>query len=134
MEVERFLYLDADILCDADVSELQTVDMGNAPAGWVPEAPMAGAADRNVAEQLGNSETEFYFNAGVMLVNVPEWRRQKVTERALEYIARHRPVFHDPSGFELRALPECADVGYQIQLHVQYAQELAVSKATVWNY
>ena len=33
MAVDRFLYVDADTLCDLDVSELQTRDMGAAPAG-----------------------------------------------------------------------------------------------------
>ncbi len=97
MEVDRFLYVDADTLCDVDVSELQAFDMKGAPAAWVPEAPLSQAIDRNVAEQLGNDETGSYFNAGVMLVNVSEWRRQKVTENAMEYIARYRPAFHDQS-------------------------------------
>jgi lipopolysaccharide biosynthesis glycosyltransferase len=97
MEVDRFLYVDADTLCDVDVSELQAFDMKSAPVAWVPEAPLSRATDRNVAEQLGNDQTASYFNAGVMLVNVPEWRRQKVTENALEYIARYRPAFHDQS-------------------------------------
>src|SRR5476649_604097 len=35
MEVDRFLYVDADTLCAVDVSGLQTLDMGNVPAGWV---------------------------------------------------------------------------------------------------
>jgi lipopolysaccharide biosynthesis glycosyltransferase len=97
MVAERYLYVDADTLCDLDVSELQSVEMGNLPAGWVPEAPLSLAVDRGVAEQLGNSPTEFYFNAGVMLVNVAEWRRQKVTERAMEFVAQHSPAFHDQS-------------------------------------
>ena len=97
MEVDRFLYVDADTLCDVDVSELQSFDMKSAPVAWVPEAPLSRATDRNVAEQLGNDETASYFNAGVMLVNVSEWRRQKVTENAMEYIARYRPAFHDQS-------------------------------------
>jgi lipopolysaccharide biosynthesis glycosyltransferase len=97
MEVDRFLYVDADTLCDVDVSELQSFDLKSAPVAWVPEAPLSQATDRNVAEQLGNDETASYFNAGVMLVNVSEWRRQKVTENAMEYITRYRPAFHDQS-------------------------------------
>jgi lipopolysaccharide biosynthesis glycosyltransferase len=97
VEVDRFLYVDADTLCDVDVSELLSFDMKSVPAAWVPEAPLSRAVDRDVAEQLGNDETGSYFNAGVMLVNVYEWRRQKVTENAMEYIARYRPVFHDQS-------------------------------------
>ncbi len=36
MEVDRFLYVDADTLCDVDVSELQSFDMKSAPVAWVP--------------------------------------------------------------------------------------------------
>jgi lipopolysaccharide biosynthesis glycosyltransferase len=97
LDAERFLYVDADTLCDVDVSSLNTLDMGKSPAGLVPEASLAGATDRFVAEQLGNSPVEPYFNAGVILVNVPEWRRQRVTEQAIEYITTHRPPFHDQS-------------------------------------
>lgn len=97
MEVEQFLYMDADTLCDVDVSELQLLDLAGAPAGWVTEAPLPLAVDREVAEQLGNRPDEFYFNAGVMLVNTAEWRRQQVSEKAMEYIVRYRPAFHDQS-------------------------------------
>jgi lipopolysaccharide biosynthesis glycosyltransferase len=97
IEADRFLYLDADILCDLDVSELYRVDMGTRPAGMVSEAPLSGAVDRFVAEQLGNSSAEPYFNSGVILANVVEWRRQRVSEKAIEYITRHRPPYHDQS-------------------------------------
>ena len=85
----------------ADVSGLIALDLGNSPAGLVPEAPLAGAMDRFVAAQLGDSPAEPYFNAGVILVNVPEWRRQRVTERAMGYIAAHRPPFHDQSALNV---------------------------------
>lgn len=101
LPVERFLYVDADTLCDVDVGELNDFDFAGAPAALVPEAPLAGAADRFVAEQLGNSTTEPYFNCGVILVNVPEWRRQRVTERAMEYLATHHPTFWDQSALNV---------------------------------
>ncbi len=101
IEAENFLYLDADILCDADVSELSRLDIGSAPAGMVAEAPMATAVDRFVARQLGDSSAEPYFNSGVIWVNVAEWRRQRVTERAMQYIAEHRPPFWDQSALNV---------------------------------
>lgn len=101
LQVDRFLYVDADTLCDVDVSGLDALEMGSAPAGLVPEAPLAGAADRFVAEQLGNSATAPYFNAGVILVNAVEWRRQQVSESAMAYIAQHRPPFHDQSALNV---------------------------------
>jgi lipopolysaccharide biosynthesis glycosyltransferase len=97
MEVDRFLYLDADTVCDLDVSVLQTLELGHIPAAWVPEAPLAGAVDRRLADQLGNRADEPYFNSGVILVNVPEWRRQQISEKAMAYVARHQPEYHDQS-------------------------------------
>jgi lipopolysaccharide biosynthesis glycosyltransferase len=101
LEVERFLYVDADTLCDVDVSSLNTLDMGGAPAGLVPEAPLAEAADRFVADQLGNSSTEPYFNAGIILISVEAWRRQKISEQAMAYLARHHPRFWDQSALNV---------------------------------
>ena len=97
LEVERFLYVDADTLCDVDVAPLRAFDLGDAPLAWVPEAPLSGAVDRHVAGQLGNRHDEFYFNAGVMLVNVPAWRSQRVTEDAMRYLAGNPARFWDQS-------------------------------------
>lgn len=97
LNVERFLYVDVDTLCDVDVSELQMLDMKNFAVGWVPEAPLAHAADSSVSMQLGGSENEYYFNAGVMLVNVQEWRQQQITEQALDYLKNHIPAYWDQS-------------------------------------
>ena len=97
MSTDRFLYVDADTLCDVDMSPLQSLDMGCFPAAWVPEAPLVHAVDRVVAEQLGNSPDEYYFNAGIMLINVVEWQKQQITEKAMAYLAANRPAFWDQS-------------------------------------
>jgi len=101
LNVDRFLYVDADTLCDVDVSELESFDLRGAPAALVPEAPLAAAADRFVADQLGNSPTEPYLNAGIILIDVAAWKQQRVTERAMEYITTHRPPFHDQSALNV---------------------------------
>ena len=101
LDVERYLYVDADTLCDVDVSELLNLDMSGVPAALVPEAPLSKAADRKVAEKLGNSETQPYFNAGIIYVNVAEWRKQKITELAMDYLARNRPDYWDQSALNV---------------------------------
>ena len=71
--------------------------MGTAPAAWVPEAPLNVAADREVADRLSHGKNDYYFNAGVMLINVQEWKKQKISEQCMEYIAQYRPEYHDQS-------------------------------------
>ncbi len=97
LDANHFLYLDADILCDLDVSQLENLDMGEAPAGFVSEAPLSGCADRAVAKLLGVSPHEPYFNAGIMLVNAVEWRRQEITEQALDFLRNYPAAYWDQS-------------------------------------
>ncbi|NET31563.1 MAG: glycosyltransferase family 8 protein [Cyanothece sp. SIO1E1] len=101
IDADRFLYVDADTLCDLDVSGLQFFEMGDKPVAWVPEAPLHHAADRNVAKQLNGNEFDIYFNAGVMLINSVAWRQQNISERAMDYISTHRPIFHDQSALNV---------------------------------
>jgi len=101
LDANRFLYLDADILCDLDVSQFENLDMGEAPAGFVPEAPLSGCADRYVAKILGASAEESYFNSGVMLVNAVQWRSQQVTEQALEFLRTHPAAYWDQSALNV---------------------------------
>jgi len=97
LKVDRFLYVDADTLCDVDVSPLNSLEMGVAPMAWVPEAPLALAADLGVVNKLKHNPEDLYFNAGVMLVNRDAWIQQKISEQSIEYIASHKPAFHDQS-------------------------------------
>lgn len=101
IESERFLYLDADILCDIDIAPLLDFDFQGHPVAWTTEASLALAGDRQVAHELGNSANEPYFNAGVILINAPEWRRQRISERAMEYLSAHAPAFHDQSALNV---------------------------------
>ncbi len=54
--------------------------MGTFPAAAVRR--MNGRA----RPELGIYERGAHFNAGVMLMNLPEWKRQKITEKSLEFI------------------------------------------------
>jgi lipopolysaccharide biosynthesis glycosyltransferase len=101
LDAARILYIDLDTLCDLDISPLESLPMGQFPAAWVPEAPMRKAVDRVVAEQLGNLEIDQYFNSGVLLINVSEWRQQCVSERAMKYIAEYQPRFYDQSALNV---------------------------------
>jgi lipopolysaccharide biosynthesis glycosyltransferase len=101
LNVDRFLYIDVDTLCDLDVSQLFGLDMRASPAAMVPEAPLSVSADRLVAEVLGNSHDASYFNAGVILVNVEAWRREMITERAMEYLNNHPARFWDQSALNV---------------------------------
>lgn len=91
-DVERFLYLDGDLLVLDDVSILWSANTGDAVLAAVQDmavprvsSPLGLARYR----ELGFAADAPYFNAGVYLVDTARWRAGDITPRALDYIARH---------------------------------------------
>lgn len=77
---DKVLYLDADILCVGKVDELLQHDMDAVVALVVPDAE-ATTVRRVAALKLSQPK---YFNSGVMLMNVPLWLEQRITEQAVD--------------------------------------------------
>jgi lipopolysaccharide biosynthesis glycosyltransferase len=91
LSVERFVYLDVDIVCLADVTELVDRDLHGAPAAFMCETTMGATPDASVLRFLPGHEGSPYLNSGVMVVDREAWVRQRVTERCMELL-RSGPV------------------------------------------
>lgn len=102
-DATRALYLDCDLVVAADLARLFALELG---PHWLLAArdagvPCFGAHPRPGALGAGPFAAETpYFNAGVMLVDVAAWRRERVAERVLEHVTRHRRelLFWDQDG------------------------------------
>jgi lipopolysaccharide biosynthesis glycosyltransferase len=86
--VDRVIYLDVDLLVEADLSELWREEFGRAIVLAVrnysrsimrSHLPLPGVDE---ATRRG----ERYFNSGVMLVNLQRWREENIGAATLEYI------------------------------------------------
>lgn len=87
--VDRVLYLDVDVLVRKDLSSLWSLDLGGAPIGAVrsvhfPSIGSTGAVRYWPA--LSVDPRASYFNAGVLLVDLPRWRSDGIAERAREHL------------------------------------------------
>jgi lipopolysaccharide biosynthesis glycosyltransferase len=82
-EVTRLLYLDTDTLVLNDLREQYNLDIG--------KFPVAAVYDIYVQKQelLGITEEGEYFNSGVMLINIPVWKEQRISEQCFEYLIRY---------------------------------------------
>jgi lipopolysaccharide biosynthesis glycosyltransferase len=89
--IDRVLYLDADCVVVGDLTALWRMDMGS--------AAVAGVRDLTAAylEKNPDIDVERYVNSGVLLMNLPVWRRDYLTEALLTYIREHTPSFVDQS-------------------------------------
>lgn len=73
-ELERVLYLDADVLVVGPTTELWELPLGDADLAAVPN--VVEPAMRPHVRSLGIAVGTHYFNAGVLLIDLTRWREQ----------------------------------------------------------
>ncbi|MDX2099948.1 MAG: glycosyltransferase family 8 protein [Leptolyngbyaceae cyanobacterium bins.59] len=78
-DLEKVLYLDSDLVVNGDLSELYNLDVSNYPVAAF------GGKVRTTKQRL-QLKNDYYFNSGVLLINLNLWRQQKVGLRAIDII------------------------------------------------
>lgn len=88
-ETDRFLYLDADTMVIRPLEALFALSMEGKAMGAVSERPK-DAAYRGGYLKLKNGR---YFNDGIMIINISEWEKQGITEKAFSFQKEPRERF-----------------------------------------
>ena len=85
-KAERVLCTDGDILCQRPLRPLITADLSGNTAAAVRDTSKEYEEMRR--KRVG---TSLYFNAGVLLIDIQEWNRQELSEKAADMAEqRHR--------------------------------------------
>jgi lipopolysaccharide biosynthesis glycosyltransferase len=83
---EKLLYLDVDTVVENDVSQLFDLDLKGYPLGGVEEAEK----EKNHKVAIGMEEQSKYYNTGVLLVDIPSWKKENVLNKA-KHAYKHIP-------------------------------------------
>lgn len=80
-DLDKILYLDADLIIDKNISDFYNTDLGN--------YYLAGAEGLYVTESghkpnIGLTDNDTYINAGVLLMNLKQMRQNKLGSKLLE--------------------------------------------------
>lgn len=92
-EAHRAIYLDCDVLCKTDISELWNIDLEGKPLAAVEDA---GFHLR--LEAMGiDFESQKYFNSGILVMDLDKWREESITDQVLDFIKNNpeKLKFHD---------------------------------------
>ncbi|GCF95645.1 glycosyl transferase family 8 [Enterococcus florum] len=89
---EKILYIDADTLILDDITKLYHQSLQGKTIGAVIDPGQTKALKR-----LGVDSTDYYFNSGVMVIDVASWNQQHITERTIEYLKTNgdKIIYHD---------------------------------------
>ena len=86
-EILRILYLDVDMIVDGDISELWDENLDSKSCGAVVDP---GVTASTFAERWQLMGPGFYFNAGMLLIDVQQFREKLVMERAVKILIADR--------------------------------------------
>jgi lipopolysaccharide biosynthesis glycosyltransferase len=91
----KCLYVDCDVLILGRIRQLWEVNIGND----VLAAVQAPSKDDRF-EALGLASREQYFNTGIMLIDIANWRKEDISNKVLRYIQQNpsKIVYWDQDG------------------------------------
>lgn len=104
--IDRIIYLDCDIIVRKSLEELWETKIEDYALGAVYQL------DKNTIEEikrLGYPLEYGYFNAGVLLINMDYWRKNKVSDRLLDYLIDNYNIikYHDQDALNSVLHKEC---------------------------
>ncbi len=90
-DVDKVVYLDGDTLVNCDLRELFSVDLNDKNCAAVTNnIKMNYSLDSRLSKQKYQfNHFHFYFNAGVMLLNLKKWRSENFQEKTLKFLREY---------------------------------------------
>lgn len=81
-DIGKVLYIDGDVLLQRDLLELYNININNKYAGVVKDI----ISERNInhIKNIG-IKNRYYFNSGMMLLNLTKMRKDNMTEKLIQY-------------------------------------------------
>lgn len=96
-QYDKAVYLDCDLVVLGDVSELYHTELGEHILGAAPEQFIQNTAEfRLYAEKALGLDPDRYTNAGVLLMNLKEFRRHGIEDKFIRLITEHDFDLLDP--------------------------------------
>lgn len=82
-DLDKLLYIDTDALVINPLIDLYQQDLENYPLGAVYDCYV------KTQPEIGITTEGNYFNSGVLLFNLPIWRQQQISEKAIQFLQQY---------------------------------------------
>jgi lipopolysaccharide biosynthesis glycosyltransferase len=98
--IQRAIYLDSDLILNADLGKLWDLDTEAFPLWAVQQFSIPYVSSQQGLmnyRELGIPPNSKYFNSGVLLFNLQWWRSHQIAAQVMDYIAHYREAIrlHD---------------------------------------
>lgn len=87
--VSKILYIDGDVACTGSIKELWNTELKDYAAACVPDVYSNDIRNYNRLHLDYHKNEYFYFNAGIMLINLDYWRKNDIQTKTLSFISEY---------------------------------------------
>lgn len=111
-DLDRILYLDADLLCINDLNGLYNTDLTGYLYASAIHTNLMNVTDTINKIRLQNFDSDGYYNSGVLLMNLPLIRKQVHAQDIYQYIQDHVLLLPDQDvlnalyGHQIKSVPD----------------------------
>ena len=89
-DVSKVLYLDCDMIVLGDIKDLWSYDISRYIAAVVKDA------EGTNLNHLGKLRPKTYFNSGMMLINIDQWKKERIQDKLFDFLGQNIHFrFHD---------------------------------------
>jgi len=86
-DITKALYLDCDMIVRTDISELWETNIDKYDLAAVDESRVVTKLDRQIRmNRLSLPSESYYFNSGLLLLNLKRWREKKISSELIQFI------------------------------------------------
>lgn len=90
--IDKVLFIDADMIAVGDISPLWSIEMGDAVVAVVSDHILG--CDKEKQQERGISSGK-YFNAGFILMDLGKWRKNHISKQALRLLIENNGFEHN---------------------------------------
>jgi lipopolysaccharide biosynthesis glycosyltransferase len=127
----KVIYLDTDMVITADLGQLWDIDIGDnyVLAVQDPVGQFISNIEHLDCHKFNVSPDQKYFNAGLLVINLEQWRIHSIPEKVIEFILTHpeESVFPDQDALNIVL------AGHWGELNPQWNQMHVVHQFTSWQ-
>ena len=96
-QYDKILYLDCDLVVLGDISELYNTELGDNILGAAPDQFVCNTREfRTYAEKAIGVNSDTYFNAGVLVISLEQFRKNNIENKFINLITEHDFDLLDP--------------------------------------
>lgn len=96
-QYDKILYIDCDLVVLGDISELYNVELGDNILGGATDQYVSNTKEfRAYAEKALGVNPDTYFNAGVLVLSLEQFRKNNIEKKFIDLITEHDFDLLDP--------------------------------------